>query len=131
MIKDRVVAAILTATLLCFHSQEAKAHPPITDYHRSNGSGTRCIFAFRARRLLDTHQVPAAPVLTSQGCEILDDGTIALIELPPVTDRILNQVDHARREHVCALGQKSEKRLAQASRALAHRDPMSRRRPRI
>ncbi len=29
MIKDRVVAAILTATLLCFHSQEAKAHPQL------------------------------------------------------------------------------------------------------
>jgi hypothetical protein len=52
----------------------------------------------------DIHQGSAAPVLTSQGFDVLEDGCIALIELPRVTGRINNQVENARREHVCALG---------------------------
>ena len=88
--------------------------------------------AFRPTNHLAGYSLPAAEffreevrllsILPGQGRDVPGQRINPIIEVPPIPGQILDQVDHAWREHVRALGQKGGQGLAQAGRPLSDRD---------
>ena len=69
-----------------------------------------------------THQPLAGFIRRDERLDLVGDSIDALIQVMPVLHQAFDQVHHARREHIGAVGQDVRQRLPQRSQALSHRN---------